>query len=112
MDILNNIIETTINSFDFSFCISCNVLIYLVIGCVNDARNGSPVKEWTKRLITLIVTAIMGVVYCYQETDCKIVLNSAIITPVFWSWILKPILKYAGYDYNSLTIKNKDNEFN
>lgn len=108
MQVLYNIIETTANSFDFSFCIACNVLIYIIISIVNDARNGSPVKEWTKRLITLTVVAIMGVIYCFLNNDYKVVLNSAIITPVFWTWVIKPILKHFNYDYKSQSFKTKE----
>lgn len=111
MEVLNNIIETTANSFDFSFCIVCNVVIYFVITIVSDIYNGSPVKEWTKRLITLIVIVIMGILYCLDTANYRVVLNSAIITPVFWTWVIKPIIKFIGYDYKHKTIKRKRHEF-
>ena len=34
----------------------------------------------------------------------RILLNSAILAPVFWSWIIKPICKYFKIDYKDINI--------
>ena len=36
MEILSNTIQTTLESFDFAFCIIVNVLTYLIIRLIND----------------------------------------------------------------------------
>ena len=36
---------------------------------------------------------IVSTTYYYNGTSLKLVINSAILAPVFWSWILKPICK-------------------
>ena len=38
-EIINNVITTVISSFDFSYCISVNVLTYLIIKII-DSLNG------------------------------------------------------------------------
>ena len=39
-EIINNIITTIINSFDFAYCISVNILTYLIIKLI-DSLNGN-----------------------------------------------------------------------
>ena len=43
---------------------------------------------------------VLSVIYHFidGEND-KLVLNSAIVSPVFWSWFGKPIFKKLGIDY-------------
>ena len=46
LSLLEEIIRTTAESFDFGFVISVNVIAYLVISAI-DANNGpKPVKTW------------------------------------------------------------------
>ena len=40
MEILYNTIQTTLNSFDFAYCIIVNILTYLIINIIN-SRNGN-----------------------------------------------------------------------
>lgn len=104
MDIINNIIETTLNSFDFTYCIVVNILTYLIITIINSRNGNIDMKMWSKRIILLISIIIVGCFYYFSGSDIKLLLNSAIITPVFWSWIMKPICRKFKIDYKQLNL--------
>jgi len=36
--------------------------------------------------------------------DLKLIINSSILAPVFWSWIIKPICKHYKLDYKQLSL--------
>ena len=104
MEIINNIIQTTFNSFDFAYCISVNVLTYLIIKIIDSLNGNKTVSTWSKRIVLLIVILSTGVLYNLIGCDNKILLNSAILSPVFWSWVIKPICKYFNIDYKDINI--------
>ena len=104
MEILYNTIQTTLNSFDFAYCITVNVLTYLIINIINSRNGNIDMKKWSKRIILLICIVTVGCFYYFTGSDIKLVLNSAIISPVFWSWIMKPICKHFKIDYKQLSL--------
>lgn len=101
MEILGNIIQTTLSSFDFAFCISVNILTYLIIKLFENKIG--VLKTWGKRIILLLVIALISILYYIFTKDGKLVINSAILAPVFWTWIMKPICKAFKIDYKELT---------
>ena len=101
MEIINNIIETTLNSFDFTYCIVVNLLTYIIIKLVDETAKNK-VNIWIKRAILLSVILSTGVVYYLINEDVKLILNSAILAPVFWSWVMKPICKKFKIDYKDI----------
>lgn len=103
-EIINNIITTVISSFDFSYCISVNVLTYLIIKIIDSLNGNKTVSTWSKRIVLLVVIFSTGVLYNLIGCDNKILLNSAILAPVFWSWVIKPICKYFKIDYKDINI--------
>lgn len=103
-EIINNIITTIINSFDFSYCIIVNVLTYLIIKIIDSLNGNKTVSTWSKRIVLLIVILFTGVLYNLIGCDNKILLNSAILSPVFWSWVIKPVCKYFKIDYKDINI--------
>lgn len=104
MDILVNIIQTTLDSFDFAFCLTVNILTYIIIK-IWDERNGKKrVTTWQKRLVLLAVILSTGVLYYEIGSDTKTLVNSAILAPVFWSWVMKPICKQFNLDYKKMNI--------
>ena len=103
-EIINNIITTIINSFDFAYCISVNILTYLIIKIIDSLNGNKTVSTWSKRLVLLVVIFSTGVLYNLIGCNNKILLNSAILSPVFWSWIIKPICKYFKIDYKDINI--------
>ena len=105
-EIINNIITTVISSFDLSYCISVNILTYLIIKIIDELNGKKDVSTWSKRIVLLVVILSTGVLYNLIGCDNKILLNSAILSPVFWSWIIKPICKYFKIDYKDFNIIN------
>lgn len=104
MEYINEIIDTTIKSFDFAYCISVNILTYLIIKFIDSLNCKKTVSTWSKRIVLLIVIFFTGVLYNLIGCDNKILINSAILAPVFWSWIIKPICKYFKIDYKDINI--------
>ena len=102
MEIISNIIQTRLNSFDFSYCIIVNILTYLICKAICDAKNGD-ITKWQKRLILVAIILSTGGLYAVIGIDIKLILNSAILAPVFWSWIMKPICAAFHIDYKDIT---------
>lgn len=101
MEIFNEILQNLANNFDFSYCIVVNVLTYILITCFIDIVRGN-ITRFMKRLILIISMIVVGIVYYLVGVDVKLIVNSAIIAPVSWSWIFKPILNKIGYDYKHI----------
>jgi hypothetical protein len=104
MEIIYNTIQTTLNSFDFAYCIIINILTYLIINIINSRNGNIDMKMWSKRIILIICIVIVSCIYYFTGSDIKLILNSAIITPVFWSWIIKPICRHFKLDYKQLNL--------
>jgi energy-converting hydrogenase Eha subunit F len=102
MEILNDIIQTTLSSFDFSFAIVVNIVTYSLIKLIDEFNGSKRVNTWTKRLVLLITTILVGILYYIIGIDTKVLLNSAIIAPVSWSWIFKPLCKKFNIDYKTI----------
>ena len=84
-EIVTNVITTVISSFDFAYCISVNILTYLIIKIIDNLNGKKDVSTWSKRIVLLVVIISTGVLYNLIGCDNKILLNSAILSPVFWS---------------------------
>ena len=102
MEILNDIIQTTLGSFDFSFAIVVNIVTYSLIKFIDGIDENKKLNTWTKRLVLLSVTILLSGVYYIIGIDTKVLLNSAIIAPVSWSWIFKPLCKKFNIDYKHI----------
>lgn len=104
MEILNEIIQNTLQSFDFAYCITVNILTYLIVQVLSDRRGKVMLSVWAKRGILVGVIAFTGAAYYMTGTDVKNLINSAILAPVFWSWVMKPICKKLKIDYKQLNM--------
>ena len=100
-EILSNIINNTINSFDFPFCIIVNIATYLAIKLYTDYKKKSQISTCNKRLIFLAISIITAIVYYAMGSDSKTIFNSFILAPVSWSWIFKPICDKFNIGYYS-----------
>lgn len=100
-EIILNIINNIINSFDIPFCISVNILTYLIIKGITDIKSDIRFTTWNKRLVLIIVSVVLGFIYYFAGSDYKTILNSIILAPVSWSWIFKPICVKLKLDYNN-----------
>ena len=99
MEFIHQLIDTTATSFDFAFCIAANVLTYLLIKTIDECNGRRKVKTWTKRFVLLGVIIALSILYSISGSDLKLIINSAILAPVFWSWIGKPICAKFNIDY-------------
>ena len=98
MEYLSQLINLTLQSFDFGFCIVVNILTYLIIKII-DSKKNKPLTKWQKRLVLLSAILMLSIIYYFIGSDLKLIVNSSILAPVFWSWIAKPICDKLGIDY-------------
>lgn len=106
--IVTNIINQVLSNFDFTYMLVINILTYIIIKVIDYINKDKAVSTWAKRLVLLIASIIVFILYYVTDYNNIVVLiNSTIVTPVFWSWVLKPILNKFGMDY-----KKFDNTLN
>lgn len=106
MELINQILQTVINSFDIAYCLVVNLLTYLLVTVLIYLCHGN-VTRTIKKLTLLFSIVIVSIIYYAIGVDVKLIVNSSILAPVSWTWIIKPILSKFGYDY-----KDIDNKIN
>ena len=102
MEIVNNILETTLNSFDFTYCILVNLITYIIIKAWDDLNGSATIPIWSKRFVLCLAIILVSILYYLTGSDTKLILNSAILAPVSWTWIFKPICKRFNIDYKQI----------
>lgn len=108
--LISNFVELFNTHFDLSFMLCVNILTYILIKVIDDLNGDKVVSTWTKRLVMIISCFAIAAGYIaggYENTT--ILINSAILAPVAWSWIFKPILKKIGVDYKKIDKTTKIN---
>lgn len=101
MDVINNIINALISQFDFTYCVIVNIMTYLIINFMIKVVGGNVVVP-IKRIVLLFSIIVIATIYYFLGTDIKVLVNSAILAPVSWSWIFKPIANKLGWDYKQI----------
>lgn len=101
-EVISTIVNGTINSFDFPFCVTVNIATYIIIKLITDINATRTFNTWHKRLVFLLVSIIVAIIYCVTGSEIKTIFNSFILAPVSWSWIFKPICKKFNIDYNTI----------
>lgn len=97
---MDTIINQIISNFDFAYMFVVNILTYILIKIIDWANGNKIVPIWQKRLLLIISIIIVACVYTFVGYDNKIVLvNSSIVAPIAWSWILRPIFIKLGAGY-------------
>lgn len=100
---IEKIVNLIIDNFDFSFMFVINVLTYLLIKTVDAINGKKKVPILQKRLILVFNITILSIIYIIiGYNDYKVLLNSAILAPVFWSWIAAPICNKIGINYRKV----------
>lgn len=100
MEHIDIIINRIIDNFDFAYMLSVNVLTFLMIK-THDFFNGTKkVSTIVKRVYLMVSIMILGIIY-YECGAAKfnVLINSAILAPVFWGWFAYPILNKLGIKY-------------
>ena len=97
---MDTIINQIISNFDFAYMFVVNILTYILIKIIDWVNGNKIVPIWQKRLLLIISIIIVACVYTFVGYDNKIVLvNSSIVAPIAWSWILRPIFIKLGAGY-------------
>ena len=95
------IVDGILNNFDFGFMFIVNVLTYIVIKVIDYFNGDNKVPTWQKRCILIISIFTMAMIYIASGYDNAIMLvNSAVLAPVFWSWVVSPINFNFFYYFN------------
>lgn len=97
------IVDGILSNFDFGFMFIVNVLTYIIIKVIDYFNGDNKVLTWQKRCVLVISIATMAGIYIAAGYDNAIMLvNSAVLAPVFWSWVVSPILKKLGIGYKDI----------
>lgn len=97
------IVDGILSNFDFGFMFIVNVLTYIIIKVIDYFNGDNKVPTLQKRCVLVISIAAMIGIYIAAGYDNTIMLvNSAILAPVFWSWVVSPILKKLGVGYKNI----------
>lgn len=100
MEWFSNIIETTLASFDFGLVVIINIATYIIVKLIDELNGSKKVNSWLKRFVLCCCIVVISIIYHYLDgVNDKLILNSAILSPVFWRWIGKPIVNKLGIDY-------------
>lgn len=83
-----------INSFDFGYMFSVNVLTYLIIKTIDYLNGDKSVPTWLKRIIAVISGLILALIIVLMSGFTPSLLYSFILSLVSWDIIFKPLLKY------------------
>lgn len=98
-----SIFEVICNNFSFSFMITVNILTYIIISIIDTFNGDKAVSFWQKRLILFISIIFLTTLYAtFDDISASCLINSAIAAPVFWSWIVKPIITHTQFDYKKI----------
>lgn len=97
------IVDRILSNFDFGFMFIVNVLTYIIIKVIDYFNGDNKVPTWQKRCVLIISIFTMAMIYIASGYDNTIMLvNSAVLAPVFWSWVVSPILKKLGIGYKDI----------
>lgn len=107
MELINQILQTIINSFDVAYCLVVNFLTYILISSITTVIHKQITRIW-KRVILCVSIIIVSIAYInFSSIDIRVLINSIILAPISWSWVFKPIAKQMNWDY-----KDFDNKIN
>lgn len=97
------IVDGILSNFDFGFMFIVNVLTYIIIKTIDYFNGDNKVPTWQKRCVLVISIATMTGIYIAAGYDNAImIVNSAVLAPVFWSLVVSPILKKFGIGYKDI----------
>lgn len=97
-----HIIDILLENFDISYCVAVNIATYLIIKFIDDINGKKIVPRYCKRIILLLVIIVMAVIYHLSGVNSKVIIDSAILAPVSWSWIFKPLCSRCNIDYRKI----------
>ena len=103
-NVIEYILNQLLSNFDFGYMFTINVLVYIIVKIIDDHNGNKKVSTWQKRVVLLVSIIVMYILYKIDGyTNNIILINSSILAPVFWSWILKPICDKMGIGYKRIS---------
>ena len=100
---INSIVQQIITNFDIAYIVTINILTYILIKITDYFNSTKQVKFWIKRVYLVISIIVVTTLYIlFTNIANNILINSAIAAPVFWSWVLKPIISKTKFDYRKI----------
>ena len=100
MEQIGKIIDVLLDNFDIAYMLCVNILTYGLIKIIDTINKKQKVKLIIKRICLIVCTIVCCIIYkLTTQIENIILINSTIAAPVFYSWVIKPILtKYKiGY---------------
>lgn len=96
---MEQLLSQLISNYNFNLILSINIVSYLIIQLLHKVIF---TPKGIKILITIIVSILMGVLYHFiSDISTEVLVNSAILAPLAWDWVFKPILNKIGVDYKN-----------
>lgn len=87
------------DSFNFAYVISINIVVYVLIMLFENLFKRK-IKKGYKILTTILITIAFGILYHFiTDIPNEQLINSSILAPVSWDWIIKPLLTKFKIDY-------------
>lgn len=106
----DEIINQIINNFDWAYMLSVNVLTYMIIRTLDIINGKKQVSTIIKKIVLIICVIILAIAYkLIDNVDNRILLNSAILAPVAWDYVLRPLIRRIGLGYK-LNDEDSDTE--
>lgn len=100
MEQIGKVIDVLLENFDIAYMLCVNILTYGLIKIIDTINKKQKVKLIIKRICLIVCTIICCIIYkLTTQIENIILINSTVAAPVFYSWVIKPILtKYKiGY---------------
>ena len=107
MELINQILQTIINSFDIAYCLVVNLLTYVLISTITTVIRKQITRGWKRVMLCISILIVSIAYYQFGSIDVRVLINSIILAPISWSWVFKPIAKRMNWDY-----KDIDNKLN
>lgn len=100
MNEIEQLISIIFNNFNIPYIISINIFTYTIIKIVDYFNGQKKVSCGLKRVILLICTIVLAILYkLLTNIENEVLLNSSISAPVIYSWAIKPIVEKFGVGY-------------
>lgn len=99
---MEQIIDILLSNFDISYMLSINILTYMIIKFIDFLNGDKKLKLIYKRLVLILSTIVCCIIYHFvTDLETRVLINSTIAAPVFYSWVMKPLLKKIKLQYNT-----------
>ena len=99
MDVIE-FVKELLSKFDLAYMFAVNVATYIIIKVIDNLNGEKIVPTYLKRIIALIVGAVIAFAVISFGTDKTIILYSFILSLVSWDILFKPILNIIGDKFN------------